>query len=303
VVRFVHPRLTAVWRAMRRAAADVYYCSCAGLLPGQLALYARFCHRPVATVFRLGHDSDASRSELLIPNGRAKALYRYGLPRMDLVLAQSELQHGLLRTNWSVDAEVVKSLVDLPPWPSREVKDIDVLWVSNLRPFKRPEMVLDLAASMPQVQVHMVGGSQPGLQDYYAALEERARGIPSLRFHGPLPYEDTTRLIARARVLINTSESEGFPNTYLQAWARGVPTIGLFDPDGVIARHGLGAAAGSLDALRDAVSRLLADAPSREALGARCRAYVESVHGRPALERYADLIENAWRRKRGAEAG
>lgn len=68
VLRFVHPRLTGVWSAMHRAAADVYYCSCAGLLPGQLALYARFCGRPVTTVFRLGHDTDASRDDLLIPN-------------------------------------------------------------------------------------------------------------------------------------------------------------------------------------------------------------------------------------------
>ena len=33
--RFIHPRWTGLWSAMKRSGAEIYYCSCAGPLPGQ----------------------------------------------------------------------------------------------------------------------------------------------------------------------------------------------------------------------------------------------------------------------------
>jgi len=60
---------------------------------------------------------------------------------------------------------------------------------------------------------------------------------------GKLPFEETLKIFDGATLFVNTSksESEGFPNTYIQAWLRGVPVISFdVDPDGVIAKNGLG---------------------------------------------------------------
>ena len=60
-------------------------------------------------------------------------------------------------------------------------------------------------------------------------------------------------LYDRAVAVVSTSEFEGMPNTLLEGWARGVPALVLsHDPDGLIARHGLGWCAG------DSVDRLAA---------------------------------------------
>src|SRR5438552_7305557 len=42
VLRFVHPRMTAMWRALRAVDADVYYQRCSGMLT---AVVAEFCRR------------------------------------------------------------------------------------------------------------------------------------------------------------------------------------------------------------------------------------------------------------------
>jgi glycosyltransferase involved in cell wall biosynthesis len=53
---------------------------------------------------------------------------------------------------------------------------------------------------------------------------------------GPVSFEESNSLFAKANIFINTSKAqEGFPNTFIQAWMQGVPTISLdFDPDNLI---------------------------------------------------------------------
>ena len=75
-------------------------------------------------------------------------------------------------------------------------------------------------------------------------------------------------------MFVNTSETEGFPNTFLQAWIRGVPVISFFDPDNVIRREGLGHAVGNLEEMASTAQRLATDAQAWLETSARCRAYI-----------------------------
>ncbi|HEY3157505.1 MAG TPA: glycosyltransferase, partial [Vicinamibacterales bacterium] len=100
---------------------------------------------------------------------------------------------------------------------------------------------------------------------------------------------DANRLYDRARVLVNTSDVEGFPNSYLQAWIAGVPVVTLIDPDGVIAREGLGAAVTAPELLGEAVRHLLADPVAWRAASDRCRAYMARHHDEGIV--LADYLE------------
>ena len=81
-------------------------------------------------------------------------------------------------------------------------------------------------------------------------------------------------MYGRARLLVNTSEVEGFPNAYLQSWIRGVPVVSYVDPDGVIGRNGLGAVVESPLQMRDAILRLLRDPSELASVSSRCRAFM-----------------------------
>ena len=278
VLRFFHPRLTGLWSALRRADADVYYLSCAGQQIAIAAAFVRLHRRRL--VFRIAHDRDCEPDALLVPHRHDRWMYGWGLRRADVVLAQSQQQAVRLKANYGLDSQLAAMLVDPPGQvPSFEAREVDVLWVNNLRPFKRPDRLLTLARALPHLRFEMIGGTQSGHEAMYAQIQAEAQALPNLRFLGPVPYHEVNGHYERARVFVNTSDSEGFPNSYLQAWRRGTPSVAFFDPDAVIARHGLGAAVPDDDAMAAEVARLATQHEPWAAAHRRCLDFMDGHYG------------------------
>ncbi len=274
VIRFLHPRWTKLHAALRRADADLYYTSCAGGHLAQVVLFARARGRKV--VFRVASDTDCDPRSLLVRYWRDRKLYGWGLKRTDLVLAQTPAQRSALERSFGVSSAVLAPLLETggsrPPLGAR---DIGALWIGNLRPLKRPELLLDVAAQLPHLSFHLIGGSMPGAESYFEQVRRRAATLANVTFHGFVPQHRIGELIERARVLVSTSETEGFPNTYLQAWSRGTPVVAFLDPEQLIGRHGLGIVVGNLQALREAVATLAGDAGQWQAASARSGRYID----------------------------
>jgi glycosyltransferase involved in cell wall biosynthesis len=292
VLRFIHPRWTGLWSALKRADADVYYTSCAGM---QVGLMALFCWRYRRRfVFRTASDADCDRSRLLVQYARDRWLYGQGLRRADAILVQSVSQAKTLAQSYGLPSRVAAMLVEHPlPTATR---DIDVLWVSNIQRLKRPDRLLELAERLPHVKIHMVGGSLPGEESFYRHVKHAVAARTNVVFHDRLSYWDTNALYGRARVLVNTSDVEGFPNSYLQAWIRGVPVVTLIDPDGVIERERLGMVASFSDQIPGAVTSLLDSPAAWKAASDRCLSFMEREYGEDrVLATYLETFEEVMR--------
>jgi glycosyltransferase involved in cell wall biosynthesis len=275
VLRFIHPRWTGMWSALKRADADLYYTSCAGMQVGLVALFCRRHRRRF--VFRTASDTDCDPSRLLVQYARDRWLYEQGLRRADAILVQSVSQAKTLAQSYGLQGRVAGMLVEHPL--AAVSRDIDVLWVSNIRHLKRPDRILELAERLPHVKIHMVGGSLPGEESLYRHVKRAAAERANVVFHDRLSYWDTNALYGRARVLVNTSDVEGFPNSYLQAWIRGVPVVTLIDPDGVIERERLGMVASFSDQIPGAVTSLLDDPAAWNAASERCVSFMNREYG------------------------
>jgi len=292
-LRFLHPRWTSIRAAARRADADIYYVSGGGALIGQVAHFARARGKKV--VFRIAHDKDCQPNELRerLPQWRARVLYQYGLRHANLILAQSSQQHVDLKNHYGLESVVIPSLVESTGAPLRfGERSPHILWVSNLRAFKRPDRALDLARQLPSVRLEMVGGPLPGAREYFEEIRAAASKLPNVVFRGARSYDEVNSLMSTARVFINTSESEGFPNTYMQAWIRGTPVVAFFDPDGLIRREGLGMAVSTIEEMQTAVQGLLENEKAWNTVSSCCRAYANQRHGEGALDAYADAFDS-----------
>ena len=282
LLRYLHPRMTSMWRALHNADADIYYCRAASIW---LWLATEFCRRRGRrSIYAGASDKD------FVPDiggqvryARDRWLYRRGLAAVDRVVAQNQTQRASCLANYGREAVVIPSCYQLPEnKDSSKTADL-VLWVGMLHENKRPELFLDLAARLPQRRFVLIGGPRPGAQAFYERIRARAGSLSNLELTGFLPLARVEPWFDRARVLVNTSTYEGMPNTFLQAWARGVPTVATVDVGAPVHRVAL-----TVDDLAREIENAFAN-PER---GARCREYFERQHS-PAgvLEHYARLFE------------
>jgi glycosyltransferase involved in cell wall biosynthesis len=302
-LRFIHPRWTTLWAAMKRARADIYYTSCAGALLGQVVLFAQLHGAQV--IFRVASNSDCDPSSLLIRYWRDKRLYRYGLRRANLVLAQTPQQQQALLKNFRRDSRVVASMTDTNGrCLAFEERDISVLWVGNIRALKRPHLLLEAARKLPHLRLHIIGGPVSGAETLYEEVRAAAAEVPNVRFHGPVPYHDVGEFYERARVFVGTSEIEGFPNTYLQAWARGTPVVAFLDPDNLIARNGMGRAVTSVAQMCAEIDALSGDRRAWEIASQRSRDYMNNRFNLARMTApYTEALSNLYAQATPARAG
>jgi hypothetical protein len=138
--------------------------------------------------------------------------------------------------------------------------------------------------------------------DPWAHLPADARSLPNLEILPSRPRAELMELVDRAVAIVNTSDHEGMPNTFLEGWARGVPALSLaYDPDGVIVRRRLGACAGGSPAGLAAAARQMWKTRLAEGdLADRCRTYVAERHAPdPVAERWQEEL-GLVRTERGA---
>ena len=293
VLRYFHPRLTGIWSAMRRADADIYYQRCAGAGTFVTGLYARTHGKRF--VYAAAHDLDLNRPrtrELFQGRGgwRDLQLYRAGLKMADVIIAQHPGQVEVCRHWYRREAEQIPSGY-MPSEGARCEPDGVVLWVSTMRRWKRPELFLKLAKALPNLRFRMIGGvskaeGDKGAQGFFSEIESAARALPNVEFLGFMPYQEVERNFDEASLFVNTSDYEGFPNTFLQAWARGIPTISFVNC-GARDTHGpIGVVAGDLSEMLAAVSRLVTDRTAWSEDSARCRQYFQANHAMPAVIAY-----------------
>ena len=279
--------IAAFWRVLSEAAPDVVYARLPSDFLALLGALGGF-ERRARFLYALAHDDHCRPwSAYAYKRWLHAPLYALGLRSADAILVQHEDQRALLAPRLRSRAMHVPNLVRSFASSPRSFEDtaIDAVWVAQIRPEKRLERFLDLAASAPELRCSVIGGFDPTLPlSCRVALETRMLSLGNVTYRGPEPADVVMSLIARSKVLVNTSSGEGFPNTMLEAWSLGVPVVSLsVDPGGVVAEHGIGRVSGADDRLRSDVCALASSGPLNQAMGARALAYVQDRHSLAAV--------------------
>lgn len=205
----------------------------------------------------------------------------YSLANAGTIVVQTEAQQAALMRYFGRESTLIRnpvhiSLQDPNHWQPRGEREF-VMWIGRSDDFdKRPTLFLDLARSCPQLRFLMIVSRTD--ESVFLSLQSACPKNLTILEH--VPAAEIWEYLARARIFVNTSKFEGFPNSFLQCAVMGVPVVSLeVDPDGILTRHGCGLLAnGSADVMRQAVTKLWADAEQAEALAVAFHGYVLANH-------------------------
>jgi len=260
---------------LRTIDADVYVQGGAGVEVGAYALICRLLRRRFVYVV-------VSSADLCEPNGLVQGplawLYPLGLRMADAIVCQTREHLDALRDRYGRRGVLIRAGHHLVP--SAHQERTTVLWVGRLHSLKQPGMFLALAERLPQERCVLVMMRDDAHDDLLRSVRDRAAGLPNVTIHENVPLREVGRFFEQAKLFVNTSTYEGFPNTFVQAALQGVPILSWrVDPDDVLTRQGIGVCAqGSFDRLVASAQQLCAAKDLRAEFGRRAVEYAGEYH-------------------------
>lgn len=284
---------------LRQLRPDVCYVRSFPLMADTLASCDRL---GIPAIAHLSSDADARARPKILSPGQLRPSYlrqharqyRAVLNKARIIACQSQTQRTSMASQPGLAARRCVIVPNLWPDTCAPLAEMDsVVWVGNLKRVKRPKAFVDLARHLQGgcCRFEMIGRSAPR----YESMLHAAERIDGFKYLGSLEVAEAGRHIAAARLLVNTSWYEGFPNTYLQAFAAGRPVVSLgVDPDGVLANQRIGIVCTSERQLTEEVAGLLADDDRRREFGRRARDYFLQRHSFAAAKSaYYRLFDDA----------
>lgn len=251
VFRTITHRIGGLYSTLKEQNADIYYCR----IRDFRHIIAYLVSKKVKGKFILHMASDLDAMDFrerlkkyysttsaslwwLFSGIMVEIIYPWLLRHSDLVLVQHTGQMDILVLK-NIKPVIFYNIIDLDSIPQITGKERkDFIYVGWFDKRKGSAELYELIRRSPSHTFKIIGPPRDKTgQVYY----DRLRKFPNVRLLGKLSHFRTLQEIADSRALINTSNMEGFPNVFIEAWAYGVPVISLnVDPGNVIENNGLG---------------------------------------------------------------
>lgn len=188
----------------------------------------------VPFVFHWATDADLT-GEKVPPKHIGPLLFRVCRERADLNIVQTKQQADLINE----PAVIIPNIMDTRlEW--KQASGDQVLWLATIAPPKSPHRFFELARSLPQRQFRMAG-KLFGPEEFKTRIAREIERTENVEHLGGIPRQQVPAFLSTGRCLVNTSDYEGFSNTYLEAAASQLPIVSLsHDPNDIIEQHDAG---------------------------------------------------------------
>lgn len=222
---------------LRKINADIYVERTLNLKVGLICLFCKLFKKRF--VYMVAHDWDCQSDFNNYLKGLSRFSFRFGLTRANLVICQTKQQQFKLKQNFNISAALMRSVIK-PTSAVKQLKKDIFLWVGRADKWKRPEKFIQLVKKLPKEKFVMVC-RQGNDKKIYLKIKNLAQKQINLKFLKVVNYEQIINYFQQAKVFVNTSTAEGFPNTFLQAGLTKTPVFSYqVNPDDYLNKYHCG---------------------------------------------------------------
>jgi glycosyltransferase involved in cell wall biosynthesis len=280
--------VVSIWKAMGRANADIYFKKGASFITALVGLFCKVNNKIL--VLRTARDIECDGTYIRENWLRGRA-FLWALKQAKQVFVQKDTNKAPLKETTGVSAIVLPNGHRILE-ASTQNRDC-ILWAGRSTKVKQPQLFIKLAKEIPQEQFIMIC-QQAKDDNKYDELLASAKTIPNLTFIERVPFHEIDSFFQRAKIFVNTSSSEGFPNTFIQACKCSTPILSLnINPDRFLDQHNCGFCAyGDWSEFVSQLKKLISSNKLIE-LGQNARAYAEKNHNiETIIERYKQVFRS-----------
>lgn len=264
------------WQLFKKVNCDIYFTSAANSTIGLVSLFCKLYSKK--HIHRTAHVIDVDGS-FARSNGLLGKLYEYGLTHANQIITQNKDHKKILRNKYNINAKVIKNSFVINDREDIAQKSF-ILWVARAEKWKNPELFIELAGDFPAESFTMICPATHENPDYQLLIKESSKSISNLKFIDRIPFSEIQKYFNQAKVFINTSDYEGFPNTFVQAGIAHTPIISLnVNPDNFINEYDCGYDCnGDKNILKNMLKNLLDDEVLWRKKSSNIFSYVKKNH-------------------------
>ena len=253
----------------------------------------KFIHRIASDIHVDERISELYGNKLIV------LLYTIVLRYSDFIFAQNSYQLNKLKVKYPA-----KNIFILHNPFELETDTNDILhrdkrkyvaWIGNFRKAKNLSALAQIVPKLYNIQFKIAGGELQIDNETKKAITA-LKNYKNVEFVGYLSRVELKTFLSEALALLNTSFYEGFSNTFLEAWASGVPVVTTknVNPDEIVSKYNLGKVADDYDQLAENI-KMIIDLGSEEydKLTSHCYEYVKVNHDPKMLaEKFVNYLKS-----------
>jgi glycosyltransferase involved in cell wall biosynthesis len=209
------------------------------------------------------------------------------------LISQNLYQREYLLENYHVYSKIIYNGFELKPFQTKNLSAKNVLWVARCDKWKSPELFIHLAELNPEYTFTMVCPISSD-EDFFAMIAGKARSIKNIDFIPFVPFKEIDSYFQKASVFVNTSEIEGFPQTFIQAMMNSSPILSLnVNPENFITHGDCGfCCGGDFNLLNKQLRKILKNKSLFQKLSKNAYRYANKYHNiKENVKQILELIE------------